>query len=341
MLLKEKIKSFNKLAQIIKSGDSDVLALAKQKASQSNAWFTEDNIELAISSIAKMIEGDNVEKWLKNYSIPENKTSQTIGVVIAGNIPLVGFHDFLCVLMSGNSFLGKLSHNDLYLLPAFAELLMSIDNRFADCIKFTTERLQNFDAVIATGSDNTYSYFESYFGKYPHIIRGNRNGVAFLTDEENQSDFEHLAQDVFAYYGMGCRSVSMLLVPEKYDFVPLLDVFAKQTNLVSHSKYFHNYEYNKAIYLVNQEPHFDNGCVLLKESKQFSSPVSVLHYQHYKNREEGIEILKNNQDKIQCVVSKNAFIPSSFDFGRAQSPELHNYADNVDTMSFLIHLPTK
>lgn len=341
MRLEDKIESFNKLADILKSGDSEVFALAKQKAMHSNSWFTEENVDFAVSNIIKMIDGDNLENWLKPYSIPQNQNSKKIGVVLAGNIPLVGFHDFLCVLMSGHSFLGKLSHNDLYLLPALAEILVSIDERFSNQIYFTTERLQNFEAVIATGSDNTSSYFESYFGKYPHIIRKNRNGVAFLNGEETKTDFEHLKQDVFAYFGMGCRSVSMLLVPEKYDFQTLLEVFESQTKLINHSKYFHNYEYNKAIYLVNQEPHYDNGCVLLKESELFGSPVSVLHYKHYKNRAEGLELLRNNQDKIQCIVSKDTFVSGSFGFGKAQNPELHDYADNVDTMKFLIDLMSK
>lgn len=343
-----KIKAFSTLANHLKNiieTDYDTLSLvqkdfvsAMQKASQTNPWFTPENIKLAVSNLVEMLDEKSLRKWLANYAINYEKEPLTIGVVMAGNIPLVGFHDFLCVLMSGNRFLGKLSHDDSFLLPALAAMLQEIEPEFSKKIDFTTERLSNFHAIIATGSNNTARYFDYYFGKYPHLIRKNRNGIAVLTGEETQTDFEKLADDVFAYFGMGCRSVSTLLVPNDYDFSTLLGIFSNRTEIINHARYFNNYEYNKAVFLINKVSHFDNGCLLLRQSDQLNTPISVLHYQYYDSIEQINGYLNCNREKIQCVVSKNAFLPNSFNFGIAQKPDVQEYADKVDTLHFLLSL---
>ena len=346
-----KIKAFSALANHLKNiieTNYETLSVAQkdfvsamQKASQTNPWFTSENIKLAVSNLVDMLDEKSLRKWIANYAISNKKEPLTIGVVMAGNIPLVGFHDFLCVLMSGNRFLGKLSHDDQYLLPALAVMLQEIEPEFSDSISFTTGRLSNFDAIIATGSNNTARYFDYYFGKYPNLIRKNRNSVAVLTGEETTADFEKLADDVFAYFGMGCRSVSTLFVPTAYDFSLLLEVFSKRTDVTNHARYFNNYEYNKAVFLINKVSHFDNGCLLLTQSDQLSTPISVLHYHYYDSINQVLDLLNNNREKIQCVVSKNAFLPNSFDFGMVQKPDVQDYADSVDTLQFLLSLNKK
>ncbi|MDR0969910.1 MAG: acyl-CoA reductase [Lentimicrobiaceae bacterium] len=346
-----KIKAFSTLANHLKNiietdyetlnVDQKAFVSAMQKSSQTNPWFTSENINLAVSNLIEMLHEDSLRKWVANYAMNDEKEPLTIGVVMAGNIPLVGFHDFLCVLMSGNRFFGKLSHDDQYLLPALAEMLQKIEPEFSDSISFTTERLSDFDAIIATGSNNTARYFDYYFGKYPNLIRKNRNSVAVLTGKETNADFEKLADDVFAYFGLGCRSVSTLLVPTAYDFTSLLEIFSNRANVINHARYFNNYEYNKAVFLINKVSHFDNGCLLLTQSDQLNTPISVLHYRYYDSINQVLDLLNNHQEKIQCVVSKNAFLLNSFDFGMAQKPDVQHYADNVDIMQFLLSLHHK
>jgi hypothetical protein len=309
------------------------------KAEEANVWFTKENIKLALLNIFAMLEGDHLEKWMSSYNVKDVAQPLTIGVVMAGNIPMVGFHDFLCVLMSGHVFKGKLSHDDLYLLPALAEVLIAIEPDFANYIFFTDNFLKEYDAVIATGSNNTARHFEYYFGNCPHIIRRNRNGVGVIRGDESEEDFENLSSDITAFFGLGCRSVSSLMIPRNYDLIPLLEVLAKKDTLLSgHARYYHNYEYNRTILLLEEMFHYDNGTILMKESDAFHSPVSVLNYRYYDRLSEVEEILEDNKDEIQCVVCKNAFLKHSFEFGKAQTPSLKDYADGVDTMKFLISL---
>ncbi len=309
----------------------------KEKAIAANPWFTMENIDMAIGNIALMLGEKQFIDWVNRYSVVKNQPKR-VGVVMAGNIPLVGFHDFLCVLTSGHYFIGKLSRDDKYLLPALAEILTSLEPALKDKIHFSESNLKEFDAIIATGSGNTSRYFEYYFGKYPHIIRHNRHGIAILTGKESVEDLQLMAKDVFSYFGLGCRNVSMLFVPQGYRFDLLLESFAPYSVIQHHPKYFNNYEYNKAIFLVNQEPHFDNGFVLLHENDRFGSAVSVLHFQYYTSAEKLESVLDQNHHLIQCIVSQNAKWPGSVSFGEAQSPELINYADGIDTMSFLCGL---
>lgn len=351
LTMSQRIEAFYRLKKVLESyiqkkennqmhfdSNEERLDKAFNMSLQTNKWFTPESILMAIQGIEKMLRPSSFEQWIAKYEPPQHFKPKTVAVTMAGNIPLVGFHDFLSVLISGHIFLGKTSSDDAYLLAAFAEILINIEPEFAQKIFFTNQTLSGFDAVIATGSGNTSRYFDFYFGKYPNIIRKNRNSVAVLTGLETDDELKALADDVFLYFGLGCRSVSKIFVPEKFDFVRLLDHFAHYEEFKNHSKYFNNYEYNKAIYLINTLPHFDNGFLLLKESSDYASPVSVLYYETYHNLLQLEERLALEQDAIQCVVAKPGLLKNSVDFGQAQFPDVDDYADGVDTLAFLFNL---
>ncbi|NOX86839.1 MAG: acyl-CoA reductase [Chlorobi bacterium] len=329
-------------ADILSVSDEGIRFLSKliEDSHHYNGWFVMENVEYMFNSIVRMLRKTNLEKWLSpyRYELEEKEKTNTVGVVMAGNLPLVGFHDFLSVLITGNRIVARLSGDDNKLLPAVTGLLFDIEPGFRDLVEFTETRLENFDAIIATGSDNTSRYFEYYFGKYPNIIRRNRNGVAVLTGNETESDMEKLSEDIFLYFGLGCRNVSKLFVPEGYDFDNLLEVLGRNKKIIENHKYFNNYEYNKAIYLVNRTPHFDSGNLLLTEDFRFASPVSVVYYEYYKDLNSVIETLKENREKIQCVVSGSENLENTVPFGKSQQPELWDYADGVDTLKFLLSL---
>jgi len=294
----------------------------------------------ALFALGESLEDKKVRQWISHYDKAklENRHSQTVGVVMAGNVPAVGFHDFLSVLISGHRIQARLSSDDKKLMPAMAALLCEIEPGFTERISFTEEILKGFDAIIATGSNNTSRYFEYYFGKYPHIIRKNRNGVAVLTGEETETQLRALADDIFLYYGLGCRNVAKLYVPRHYDFQLLLKVLGEQQHMVQNHKYFNNYEYNKAVFLVNKRSHFDTGNLLLVEEEKMVSPVAVLHYEHYTSPTALRHHLMVNNEQIQCVVAEADFLTNTVPFGKSQSPELWDYADGVDTLDFLLSL---
>ena len=296
-----------------------------------NGWFTESNVRKAIGGIVSMLDEKKMDTWLGNYSILE-KPTKDVGVIMAGNIPMVGFHDLLCVLISGNKLIAKLSSDDAILIPAVIEMLIAIEPRFEERINFVS-KLEDFDAIIATGSDNSARYFESYFGKYPHIIRKNRTSVAVFYGEETKEDLDAFADDVFLYFGLGCRNVTKLFLPKDFDLDIIFRAFYKYREVINHNKYANNYDYNKAIYLMNQVELIENGFVLLKEDSSLYSPLSVLHYEYYDSKQSLYEFLQRDRESIQCVVGKN-HIP----FGRAQRPNVWDYADNIDTMKFLLSL---
>lgn len=302
-----------------------------------NSWFIPEFIRLAFINYAKSLQAMKLERWLTPYesSWAERSIPRTIGVVMAGNVPLVGFHDFISVLISGNKILAKLSSDDSKLLPFLAKRLTFHYPEIASFIEFTEGRLQGFDAIIATGSNNTARYFEYYFGKYPHIIRKNRNGVAVLTGHEGPEELELLADDVFLYFGMGCRNVSKLFVPEDYDFNLLLKAFEKYNFVVNNNKYGNNFDYYRSIFLINKIDHLDNGCVMLTEDSALASPPSVLYYEKYSDGDQLNLRLKSLSDKIQCLVSVSDMVPGAIPPGNAQQPELWDYADGVDTLEFL------
>ncbi len=305
-----------------------------------NGWFTPPFVSHALHALGESLREEQLEQWLVPYAdrLENQKTPKTVGVVMAGNIPAVGFHDFLCVLMSGHRLQARLSSDDNRLMPALAALLTAIEPGFAGQIMFTEDTLKNFDAIIATGSNNTSRYFEYYFGKYPHIIRKNRNGVAVLTGKETEKQLRLLSDDIFLYYGLGCRNVAKLFVPEGYDFDPLLQVLGRREEMAVNHKYFNNYEYNKAVFLVNRRAHLDTGNLLLVEDEKFASPVGVLHYSFYDTPEALRNHLMVNSMQIQCVVSEAGFLEKTVPFGKSQMPELWEYADGVDTLSFLLSL---
>jgi hypothetical protein len=260
------------------------------------------------------------------------RQEKTIAVVMAGNIPLAGFHDFLTVLMAGHSIMAKLSSKDSVLLSFLSEKLVAIEPRFRSKIALPS-RLKNFDAVIATGSDNSSRYFNYYFGKYPHVIRKNRTSCAVLSGTESPEELRLLGRDVFSYFGLGCRNVSKIFIPEDFDPVSLLKAWDVYVDIIHHNKYHNNYEYQKSILLVNKLPFFDSGFIILQENEKLVSPISVVYLERYKSAADLEGKIGAIADKIQCTVGtmKPALVP----FGQAQSPELRDYADGVDTMKFL------
>lgn len=303
------------------------------KLSQShNGWFTEEQVYFAVQSWAKALTQDNLDKWLVSYDL-SNVSPKTIGLVLAGNIPLVGFHDFLSVLTTGHKALVKTSSNDQRLLPFLAKYLIAVEPQFKDSIIFTEEKLENFDAVIATGSNNTARYFEYYFKDKPSIIRKNRNSAAVLTGDETTEELIALGEDIFRYFGLGCRNVSKLFVPKGYDFTNFWQAIYEYRDIIHYEKYANNYDYNKAVYLMSSFKLLDNGFLTLKEDSSYSSPISSIFYEYYNNTEELEQKLKADTDLLQCVVSKNR--DKNIAFGQTQKPQLWDYADNVDTIEFL------
>ena len=336
--LNKRIDAFVEIGNILANTSSwpDKLKDAINKAQVNNQWFTLDNIHFAIASWAAVLTHENLEKWTSAYDF-SNVQPKTIGIVTAGNIPLVGMHDFISVLLSGHKILIKQSSNDSQLLPVISDFLQSLQPEFKNFISFTDGKLTGFDAIIATGSNNTARYFESYFGKYPHIIRKNRNAVAVLTGNESRSELTLLGDDIFRYFGLGCRSVSKLFIPKNYDLDKIFRAIYPQNAIIQHHKYKNNYDYNKALYLMGSISLVENGFVLLKEDTGYASPIAVLYYEYY----DDLEALKNRIDiekeQIQCIVSQN-IVKDSVNFGQTQIPQLWEYADGVDTLAFLLNL---
>jgi hypothetical protein len=307
------------------------------KAEQQNGWFTRENIIFALRQWSKLLTDEDLSQWLSKYDFTVDNAPKIIGIVMAGNIPLVGFHDFLCVLLSGNKVLAKLSSNDKILLPFLADYLIQQEPLLAERIEFTEGKLENFDAVIATGSNNTGRYFEYYFGKKPNIIRKNRSSVAVLTGNESNAELEALGEDIFRYYGLGCRNVAKLFVPTGYDFDAFYKAVFKFQDVIHQHKYANNYDYNKAVYLMSDFKILDNGFLVLKEDESFSSPIAALFYSRYDSLETLRNQLSGQEEQIQCVVSGGA-IPNAVSFGETQKPRLDDYADGVDTLEFLLQL---
>jgi len=304
-----------------------------------NAWFTPAHVRTSIQGICSFLDREKLKEWINQYQIAEKSTNKRVAVIMAGNIPMVGFHDMLSVLISGHQFIGKLSSKDNRLLDFMTRLLTEINPDFKTLISFKSERLngsQDFDAIIATGSNNSARYFEAYFSKYPHIIRRNRNSVALITGNESKEELYNLGLDVFLYFGLGCRNVSKLYVPEGYDITQLLDVWQDYASMADHNKYANNHDYQRSLYLMNAIKHYDNGFLLMKEDIAISSPIAVLHYEHYRSLDQVNNHLKENSENIQCIVGQEG--EGSIPFGKAQEPELNDYADNVDTMAFLSQL---
>lgn len=352
MILEDKKIAFTALGHFIRQfsqpnfvRDEDVVgndifftrfAEAMEAAVHYNGWFTIDQMLIAMKSWSTALTMDELKQWTSVYDF-NREPLKNVGLILAGNIPLVGFHDFLSVLISGNKVLVKMSSNDQKLLPILAEYLIHIEPRFEDRIHFVKERLENFDAVIATGSNNTSRYFEYYFDKVPNIIRKNRNSVAILDGLETKEDLIALGHDIFTYFGLGCRNVSKLWVPKGYNFDAFFDAMFEFQDVIHYEKYSNNYDYNKAVFLMSNFKLLDNGFLTIKEDSSFASPISSVFYEYYDAVDDLKEELVLQREKIQCVVS-NGIIDDSIAFGQTQFPSLADYADGVDTLDFLLKL---
>ena len=293
-----------------------------------NGWFSEDMVRKALLSLAFMLEKEKLEAWSKNYKF--NEKPLTVAVIMAGNIPLVGFHDFLCVLLSGNRILCKLSSEDKLLLPALTKILIHLDSDFEGYISFSEGNISNFDAVIATGSANSLDHFIQYFSKYPHLFRGSRTSLAVISGNESEEELVQLGKDLFDYYGRGCRNVSHLLLPTNYSLNRIFEAIVSYGCVVNNKKYGNNYDYNKSIHLMNLEKFLDNNFVLVKESQDLFSPLAMIYYSFYISENEINDFITKYEGSIQCIVGSD-FTP----FGKSQEPGLADYADNIDTLMWL------
>jgi hypothetical protein len=336
MNLLTRIRAFSALGEYI--GDLDLnqrLTLA-EKARNENPWFTEDNVMLALKGVETLLDGPKLTAWANAYA-PEPIQIKTVGLATAGNIPMVGFHDFLCVLLSGHRLKAKLSSQDSVLLKFVLAKLLEIEPQFGERV-LLEDTLKDVHAIIATGSDNTARYFEYYFRKIPHIIRKNRASCAVIVGEEPDKELELLGRDVFSYFGLGCRNVSKVFVPEEFEMNRLLHSWQTFSSIINHHKYANNYDYQKTVLLMNNAPFLDSEFVLLRENENLVSPIATVFYEKYRSQAEIKENIERQRDKLQVVVSARGWYEGSVPFGKAQLPELADYSDNVDTMRFLLSL---
>jgi hypothetical protein len=297
-------------------------------------------VRFAVNSWSSSLEESKIDAWIQPYmkGLLSDRKTGTVAIVMAGNIPFVGLHDLLCAIVSGHRIIARTASGDAGLTSGVVGLIRSFNPGIAETIRITDERIEKFDAVIATGSNNTSRYFEYYFGKYPHIIRKNRNGVAVLTGTESRFDHNRLASDIFTYFGLGCRNVSKVFVPGNFDFERFLADLEDYREITDHHKYLNNYDYQKSILMINMVHHYDNGFLLMKENESFISPISVLNYEFYNEVQDLRQHLITKKDHIQCIVAQDGLIPGAVMFGESQKPELWDYADEVDTLSFLLTL---
>lgn len=339
--LEQHIEGFNKLGHYLRGIDEDKsdytpLFDCINKAKQANGWFTPSNCLNALKAWGDALTPAALSQWTTVYSFDEVEP-KTVGLILAGNIPLVGLHDVLCVLLSGHKACIKLSTADPYLIPFIYQRLQDFSPIFKERIQFTKERLSEFDAVIATGSNNAARYFEHYFGQVPHIIRKNRHGIAVLSGTETKEELAGLAKDVVQYYGLGCRSIAKVYVPEGYDLNNIFGALYPHASLMDSAKYANNYDYNKAVYLMSEFELLDNGFMLLRQEDSFGSPVACLHYSFYNDLDGLKNELSERKDDIQCISSHLA-LENAIPLGKAQQPALWDYADGVDPLRFLLQL---
>ena len=295
-----------------------------------NGWFTENNIRRALFAWSEELTVIRMGQWLERYTWNDTASIKKVGVICAGNLPLVGLHDVLSVILSGHVAFVKLSTDDNLLMPALFKILIRLDESVENQLVFADGLMKDMEAVIATGSNNTSRYFEQYFGHLPHIIRKSRSSVAILNGNETEEELKSLGRDVFAYFGLGCRNVSKVFVPKGYQIDRIFNAFYDYNAIINHHKYANNYDYNKAVWLLNSEQLLDNGFLLLKEDSSLASPTGSLYFEYYEDEFELRKNLEERQAEIQCIVS-NADIP----FGGSQRPALWDYADGVDTLAFL------
>ncbi len=338
LTLQQRIDAFAALGQVMEdaasvspsSPEAGSLRKVMDRQEENNKWFTPDNVLRSAEAIAAMLRRDRLENWLQDYDLKKAQPEKVIAVIMAGNIPLVGFHDFLCVLITGNKLLARTSSKDGELIRAVADILKGINPVYGDYIKFSEKIQDDYDAVIATGSDNTSRYFEYYFGHKPHIFRKNRNSAAIISEDTPAQDIEALGKDIFSYYGLGCRNVSKIYFGQGLDINKAINSWSAWSDIIKHRPYANNYLYNKSLFLVNKQAFMDNGYSLLVKNEGFSSPVSVVYYDTFSSNIQLAEELALHTEKIQCIVSEN-----NTPFGQTQYPLPHEYADNKDTVDFL------
>ncbi|MEM6735638.1 MAG: acyl-CoA reductase [Bacteroidota bacterium] len=331
MQKEERLKAMSKLGKKISELTQDEIEELSSKARQANGWFTFDQVANALKGIAFLLQEEKLKRWTNRYKL-QNHLTKIIGIVMAGNIPLVGFHDLLSVLISGHFAAIKPSSDDEYLTQSMINWILAIEPRFKKKVE-VRNKLKGIDAIIATGSDNTARYFEYYFKDIPAIIRKNRTSISIITGEESNAELRRLGEDIFSYFGLGCRNVSKVFTPEGYDIRTIFPYFENYKGIINHHKYRNNYDYYKSIYLVNKTPHLDTGFLLVSSTEDLVSPVSVLYHQEYRDEQALLSMLEGKNDKVQCIVGQN-YLP----FGKTQRPELWDYADKVDTMEFLLSL---
>lgn len=343
MDIHKRIECLAKLGDAIElrtsSLSNEVFLATIRRAEIQNPWFTRENILTAFAGIRQMLQRETLEDWAGRYpELAYLQTGKTVGAVLAGNLPMVGFHDMLCSILCGMRFRGKLSPKDKLLLPYIVSLLAEINAEMAEKIHLTEGLLTGFDLVIATGSDNSSRYFDYYFSKFPNIIRRNRTSVAVLTGEETPADMAGLCDDVFLYFGLGCRNVSKLYFPEGFRPDPFYQAAEKYVSLLQHNKYLNNYEYRRALLLINMIKHYDNGFCLLVPQTAIGSPIGELYYEEYTDISAVAETLAQNSAQLQCIVSRaDVFYQKNVLPGRSQFPEVYEYADGTDTVQFLIN----
>ncbi|MGB4959389.1 MAG: acyl-CoA reductase [Saprospiraceae bacterium] len=339
MTLADRKNSLISLGQLLEDTNADFLSSIIANAEAQNPWFTRDNILLALKSIrSEYLDEYALNDLISKYNLDDNIEPRNIGLILAGNIPLVGFHDVLCCYLAGHVSMIKYSDKDTVLMQGMVSMLKNIDPN-SDKYFVEVEKLIAYDAAIATGSNATAKHFEYYFRHVPHIIRQNRNSIAVLSGDESADDFNALGSDIFSYFGMGCRNVSKVFVPSQMDLSNLIEGLSAYKDLLNHNKYKNNYDYNVALNLINLEPFLQGEHIILKESAQIISRIGTLHYQYYEKLDDVSNWIQNHTNEIQCVVS-NINIPNVevLPFGAAQCPSLDTYADGVDTMQFLLGL---
>jgi hypothetical protein len=331
------IDTFSELGRRLAAPDDELMDIINSERYH-NAWFTPESVLSAVQANGEMLHRADLETWLQRYDIQSHQP-KNVGLILAGNIPLVGFHDVLCVLLSGNNAFIKASSQDARLIKYVLSLLVQIAPQYRQQYSFV-ERLTNFDAIIATGSNNSSRYFDYYFGKVPNIIRKNRNSVAVLTGNESTEQLHALGRDIFDYFGLGCRNISKLFVPEGYNFNHFFESIETYNTIIHHHKYNNNYDYNKSIFLVNRDEHLDNGFLMLKQDDRLTSPLAVVFYETYSDLKALDDKLIGLSDQLQCIVTSTPLNTrnQTVDFGESQHPELWDYADGVDTMEFLTGL---
>ena len=301
-----------------------------------NSWFTIDNLKLSLKNWSNSLQENIISDWLSKYNI-EDKSSKKIAIIMAGNIPAVGFHDLLCSLLLNFDCIVKLSSEDKLLIPFIVKFLESRNEKLKNKVTFESDKLKDFNGVIATGNNNSHRYFDYYFSKYPNLLRKTRHSIAVLDGKESDNDLSELSNDIFNYFGLGCRSVSKVFIPYGYDLDLLFNAFFRHKEVVNHNKHVNNFDYNKAVYLMSEFKMLENGFLMIKEDTSYASPIASLFYEHYESLDDLFTKLDKDSDKIQCIVS-DKLSDKHLAFGSTQTPKLDDYADGIDTVDFLLKI---